>query len=100
MATPTDLTLHVGERASVPLTSAGSVGYVWQLAIRGDANAITASIGPAGPRPPDAPSGGSLPQALAVTGRMPGHCLVELRLVRVPGQPPREAHDIAVTVVP
>ncbi len=100
MAVPTELALRVGERAVIPLTSAGSVGYVWLLTVSGEAPAIEASAGPEQQRPPDAPPGGSLRQALFVLGRAPGRAEIHLRLMRVPGQPPRESHDIAVTVVP
>lgn len=100
LVVPTELTLRVGERVAIPLISAGSVGYVWRLAVSGDVQAIDARTGPEHPRSPDAPPGGSLPQALFVSGLGPGHSSIRLELVRVPGRPSRESHDIAVTVVP
>jgi hypothetical protein len=100
LAVPTELTLHAGERVVIPLTGAGSVGYVWRLTVGGDTRAIDARTGPAEPRPSGAQVAGSLPQALFLLGRAPGRCDIQLRLVRVPGQPPRESHDIVVRVEP
>lgn len=92
--------LHVGERESIPLTSAGSVGYVWQLTVGGDAGTIDASTGPLQPGGPDLPPGGSRRQALFVTALAPGRSTIRLQLLRFGRPPPREAHEIAVTVVP
>ncbi len=100
LAAPTELTLHVGERKTIPLTSAGSVGYVWQLALTGDARSIKASTGPEHRRPPNAPPGGSLQQALFVSALAPGRSTIRLELLRFGRPPPRESHEIAVTVIP
>lgn len=100
LAVPSELTLHVGERQTIPLTSAGSVGYVWQLTVGGDAQSIDASTGPEHPRPRDAPPGGSLQQALFIAALAPGHSTIELALLRFGKPPPRESHEIAVTVIP
>ena len=100
LAVPTELTLRVGERVIIPLTSAGSVGYVWRLAVSGDSQAFEASTGPLRPRSPDAPPGGSLPQALVVSGRESGRGAIKLELIRFKVRPPRESHDIDVTVLP
>jgi predicted secreted protein len=100
LAVPTELTLHVGERKTIPLTSAGSVGYVWQLAVSGEARSIEAGTGPEHERPSDAPPGGSLQQALFVSALAPGRCAIRLELLRFGRPPPRESHEITVTVVP
>jgi hypothetical protein len=99
-AVPSELTLHVGEREIIPLTSAGAVGYGWRLSVTGDTQTIEASTGPEHPRWPDAPPGGSLQQALFVTGVAPGKSTVRLDLLRFGRPPPRESHQIAVTVIP
>jgi Chagasin family peptidase inhibitor I42 len=99
-AVPSELTLRVGERKSIPLTSAGSVGYGWRLTVTGDTQTIETSTGPEHPRPPDAPPGGSLQQALFVTGLAPGRSTIRLELLRFGRPPPRESHEIVVTVVP
>jgi hypothetical protein len=98
-AVPSELTLRVGEREVIPLTSAGSVGYIWRLSVTGDTQTIEASTGPVNPRQPDAPPGGSLQQALFVTGVAPGKSTICLDLLRFDRPPPRESHQIAVTVV-
>jgi hypothetical protein len=99
-AVPSELTLHVGERETIPLTSAGSVGYGWQLSVTGDARTIEARTGPEHPRAPDAPPGGSLQQALFVSALAPGRSTIRLELLRFGRPPPRELHEITVTVVP
>jgi hypothetical protein len=99
-AVPSELTLHVGERESIPLTSAGSVGYLWQLTVTGESASVEASTGPLHQPAANAPPGGSLPQALFVTGRSPGRSTIHLQLLRFGRPPPREAHEIAVTVIP
>jgi hypothetical protein len=99
-AVPSELELHVGEREIIPLTSAGSVGYVWRLTVNGDAQAIEAATGPKEPRAPDAPPGGSVQQALFVSARAPGRATIRLELLRSDRLPPRESHEIAVTVLP
>jgi hypothetical protein len=96
---PTELTLHVGERVAIPLTSAGAVGYLWHLTVSGDTGAIEASTGPEQPPPFRTQTAGSAPQALFISGHAPGRASIQLRLMR-PRQPPREAHDIMVTVTP
>lgn len=100
LAVPSELVLHVGQQQTVPITSAGSVGYVWTLTVTGDAGAIKATTGPEHPRRPGAPAGGSLPQALFVSGVAPGHTVIRLELLRFGRPPPRESHDIEVTVIP
>jgi hypothetical protein len=100
LAPPSELTLHVGDRVTIPITSAGSVGYVWKLAVAGDAASVAVSTGPEHPRAPDAPPGGSLPQALFVSALAPGHSTIQMELLRFGRPPPRESHQIAVTVVP
>lgn len=99
-AVPSELTLHVGERETIPLTSAGAVGYGWRLTVTGDARTIEASTGPEHPRAPDAPPGGSLQQALFVSALAPGRSTIRLELLRFDRPPPRESHEIAVTVLP
>ena len=99
-AVPSELTLHVGERESIPLTSAGAVGYLWQLTVTGDSASIEASTGPLHQRAANAPAGGSLQQALFVTGRSLGRSTIHLQLLRFGRPPARESHDIAVTVIP
>jgi hypothetical protein len=99
-AVPSELTLHVGEREIIPLTSAGAVGYGWRLTVSGDAQAIEAATGPERPRAPDAPPGGSLQQALFVSALAPGRATIRLELLRFDRPPPRESHEIAVTVLP
>jgi predicted secreted protein len=99
-AVPFELRLHVGERETIPLTSAGSVGYVWRLTVTGGTSTIAASTGPERPRPPDAPPGGSLQQALFVTALAPGRSTILLELLRFGRPPARESHEIVVTVVP
>jgi hypothetical protein len=98
LAVPTELALHVGHTAKIPLTGAGSVGYVWRVSVDGDA--VLAKIGPADAQRPAGPAVGSLPQALIIEGRSIGHATIMLRLVREPGRPPREQHEIAVIVSP
>jgi hypothetical protein len=100
LAVPSELTLHIGERATIPLTSAGSVGYGWRLTVTGDTRTIESSTGPERPRPSDAPSGGSLPQALFITALAVGRSTIQLELFRFDRPPPRESHKIVVTVVP
>lgn len=100
LALPAKITLHVGERKTFPLTSAGSVGYVWQLVVTGQTGTITASTGPEHPRPPDAPPCGSLQQALFVKALAPGRSTIRLELLRFGRPPPRESHDIEVIVTP
>jgi hypothetical protein len=100
LAVPSEIVLHVGQQETVPLTSAGSVGYVWILTLTGDAGAIKASTGPEHPRPPGAPPGGSLPQAVFVSGLSPGRSVIRLELMRFGRPPPREAHEIEITVIP
>ncbi|MEX3940631.1 protease inhibitor I42 family protein [Paraburkholderia sp. BR10937] len=97
---PSELTLRVGERKIILLTSAGSVGYVWQLRVTGDTQTIEASTGPEHARRPDAPPGGSLQQALFVTAVAPGKSAIHLDLLRFGHAPPRESHQITVTVIP
>ncbi len=99
-AVPSELTLHIGERATIPLTSAGSVGYGWRLTVTGDRRTIDCSTGPEHPRPPDAPPGGSLQQALFLTALAAGRSTIQLELLRFGRPPPRESHKIVVTVVP
>src|SRR5262249_34841697 len=96
LAVPSELTLHVGERETIPLTSAGSVGYVWRMTVTGDAGTVEASTGPEHPRPPNAPRDGSLQQALFVLGLAPGHSTIRLELLRFGRPPPRESHEIAI----
>jgi len=100
LAVPSELILHVGERATFPLTSAGAAGYVWRLTVGGEAQTIAASTGPEHSRTPDAPPAGSRQQALFVSGLAPGHSTIRLELLRFGRPPPRESHDIAVTVLP
>lgn len=100
LAVPTELTLHVGERVTIPLTSAGSVGYGWTLSVSDGDRTISAAVGPEQPGSPDAPPGGSVQQVLSIVARAPGRSMVQLRLMRFSGQPPRESHDIDVTVAP
>jgi hypothetical protein len=99
-AVPSELTLHMGERIIIPLTSAGSVGYVWRLSVTGDRQTIEADTGPEHPQQSNAPPGGSLQQALFVTGVSPGKSVLRLDLLRFGRPPPRESHQIAVTVIP
>jgi hypothetical protein len=99
-APPSELTLHVGEREIVPLTSAGAVGYGWRLTVRGDAQAVEAATGPEQPRAADAPPGGSLQQALFVSAVSPGRATIRLELLRFDRPPARELHEITVTVLP
>ncbi len=100
LAIPTELTLHIGERVTIPLTSAGSVGYGWSLLVSDGDRTVAAAIGPEQPTPQAAPAGGSVQQVLLIVARAPGHCRIELRLKRFGVQPPRESHDIDVTVAP
>lgn len=103
MAPPIDpprveLTVAVGAERSLPVTSAGAVGYEWRIAAAGDTAAADARITSA--RPPDAPPGGSTALALTVRGVHPGAVTFHLTLGRGPAVPPRETLDVAVTVAP
>ena len=100
LAIPTELKLRVGERVTYPLTSAGSVGYGWTLSVSDGDRTVAVAIGPEQQTPQTAPAGGSFQQVLSIVARAPGHSRVELRLMRFGVQPPRESHDIDVTVTP
>ena len=99
-AAPSELTLRVGEREIIPLTSAGAVGYVWRLTVSGDRQVVEAVIGPEHPKPPGAPSVGSLQQALFVSALAPGRCTIGLQLLRTERVPPRESREITISVIP
>ena len=93
---PNDLTLRVGQSISYPITSAGSVGYVWRLPVQG--SAVAARTGPMSETNRPAHTG-SLQQALFIIAICPGEAVIDMRLTRVPGQPPRETHRIEVKVI-
>jgi hypothetical protein len=97
---PTELTLGPDQETAVAIGGAGSVGYRWTLEVRGDGDAIDASIrsfAPPPPQPGSTPFGGSLPHELVIRARRPGRAIVRLELSR-PGRPPRDSHDIDVSV--
>jgi predicted secreted protein len=99
---PTNLTLRAGERISLPLTSAGAVGYWWEMEISGDRSAVAAAVGPLQlpAEPTGEPRGGSAPLALFIEALKPGRAEIELTLRRAvsPPPPPREAHHLVVNV--
>ncbi len=91
-----ELTLAVGGRHLLPLTSAGSVGYEWHVAVDGTAATAKVCSRPAA----DPQLRGSADLFLEIDGLQPGHSDIALTLMRVPGSPPRETIAITVTVTP
>jgi hypothetical protein len=104
LALPSELSLRVDERATFPLTGAGSVGYFWRLVVSGKAGVIEAATGSEHEpplRPVREPHGGSVRQALFVRGCAPGRVTIRLELARLGTgvRAPREAYAMVVTVV-
>jgi predicted secreted protein len=103
---PTKITLRVGDHISLPVTGAGTVGYFWRIEVSGDQEAVAATICPRDPPPtveePREPRGYSAPQALLLQAQKPGKATIKLKLMRAwtEPRPPREEHQLEVTVQP
>jgi hypothetical protein len=98
-----ELTLHAGEQALVPLGGAGSVGYQWTWDIEGDSDSVVVSVEAEPSEPPapgSEPHGGSRGQLLRVKGMRSGRATIHLALVRSfqRDRPPRARHTVSVEV--
>ena len=100
---PQQLTLAVGDEASVRLPGLGTAGYVWEDEVTNGSDVIRVEWSrgwPAGAAPRTA--GPSAPETMTITGLQPGRAAVRLFQHRrwESGTAPREEHRIDIIVRP
>jgi hypothetical protein len=103
--TVADVSVTVGGTYRQPLTGASSAGYVWRVELVAGTDVVAAELSVAGhpePHPEPQPGTHSYPEDLVITGLRPGVATVRCTLARAfePGRPPREQHELSVTVRP